>query len=127
MKIKNVEKFRNDIYAAIKDAFLFRWEEVEASEATWKGDNTDFEESMKEFNHYDFTQGDYHLISLAQPLKIKANGKVLYLTVDKDGVNFYKSEPDRFSYRGTLEAEPFQNRLGYVMYLASRINDMMKA
>ena len=123
MRINNVEKFRNDIYEALKDAWL--WDKVETSEATWKGDFDDYKDSMKEYNHYEFEDGKPYLVSLAHPARIAEGENSIYITVDSDGVTFYKSTEKQFVYKGCLDAGLYKNRISYVMALVDRINSKL--
>lgn len=120
MKINNVEKFRKELYTALEDAYI--WEYVEESSATWKGNADDYEETMKEENHYKVENGEPIRISLAQPIMIRSKGKSLYLTVDEQGVNFYRSTEKEFEYAGDIDAGLYLNRMSFVMSLVDRIN-----
>ena len=123
MRINNVEKFRNEVYGAIEDAWL--WDKIEKSAATWKGDFDDYKDSMTEYDHYEFEDGKPYLVSLAQPMRISEGENSVYITVDKDGVTFYKSTEKQFVYKGCLDAGLYKNKMSYMMALVNRINSKL--
>ena len=124
MKINNVEKFRKDLYTALKDTVL--WDSVEALEATWKGEAEDYSETMKEYSHYKFVDDLAWKVSLPQPIKIEDAGKYLFVTVDHDGVDFYTSDKEKYIYVGYLEAELYKNRMSFAIAVANRINKKLE-
>ena len=113
MRITNIANFRNDLYTALQDTQLV----VEHSTATWKN-GIEYKETMKEFNHYD---ADGNIISLAQPIKIIGEESNIYLTVDEDGVDFYRSRENCFEWAGSCSFEYFRNRLSFTMEVVIRI------
>lgn len=118
MKIKNVEKFREDLYTAIKDAYLWQWDSIETSSAIWKGTSDDYVECMTRNSSFKFVDGMALRISLPHPMVIRNNGKTVYMTVDNAGVTFWQSTDEEFQYRGSLHAEFYQNRMSFSMVVA---------
>ena len=86
MRITNVEKFRNELYEAIRDTCAWT---VDTPSAIFKSD-VGFKDSMTEYNHSEIVDDKPHVISLVRPMKIE--GGELYITVDEDAVCFWKSE-----------------------------------
>ena len=125
MKIKNVEKFREELYTAIKDAFLYQWRSIETPSAMWKGTNDDYEESMERCSSFKFVDGKMFRISLAHPMVIKHNDKSVYMTVDDEGVTFWKSTDEEFEYRGSIEANLYQNRMSFSMVVTRTLIRML--
>lgn len=112
MKIKNVERFREDLYTALKDTQL----DIEHSAATWKN-GVEFKETMTEYNHHD---AEGNIISLAQPMQITGLKSKVYITVDEYGVDFYRSEEKCFTWNGSISFEYFKNRFSFIAELAIR-------
>lgn len=126
MKINNVEKFRNEIQTAMKDAASWDWK-IDTPSAMWKGGCEDYKESMVEYTQGKVVDGQYIVTSLAHPMTItnKDNGKYAILTIDEDGANFYKSEPDRYIYNGCIEADWHKNKMSFAMHLVRAISERL--
>lgn len=126
MRINNAEKFRNEIYNAIKDGITWQWDKVETMSALIKSDKDgkarDWDKSYCEYSHYDIDGDTRKCISLPQPMRIENNGKYIYLTVDEQGVDFWENKPDEFLYAGNLCADFYKNRMSFAMALACRID-----
>ena len=115
MKITNVEKFRKELYEAIKDTY--EWT-VDTPSAIFKSD-IGFKDSMEEYNHSEIVDDTPRTVSLARPMKIE-NGE-LYITVDEDAVCFWKSENGCFNFDGYIEFELYRNKLSFIAALVLRI------
>ena len=115
MKITNIEKFRNELYEAIKDTC--EWV-VDTPSAIFKSD-VGFKGSMKEYNHSAIVDDKPQVVSLPRPMKIE--GGALYLTVDEDAVCFWKSENGCFEFDGYIEFELYRNKLSFIAALVLRI------
>ena len=120
MKITNVEKFRNELYEAIKDTC--EWI-VDTPSAIFKSD-VGFKSSMKEYNHSEIVDDTPSIISLARPMKIE-NGE-LYITVDEDAVCFWKSENGCFEFDGYIEFELYRNKFSFIAALVLRIANKLE-
>ena len=79
MKIKNVEKFRNELLKAIEDVYYVN---AEWCECIWK-DGNEYTGMMKEVSTWEEIDGEWKCVSL--PKAIKINGAKLAITVDSDG------------------------------------------
>ena len=101
MRITNVEKFRNDLYEAIKDT------------CEWTVDTPS-----------EIVNDAPCVISLARPMKIE-NGE-LYITVDEDAVCFWKSENGCFEFDDYIEFELYRNKLSFVAALVLRIANKLE-
>ena len=120
MRITNVEKFRSELYEAIKDT----WEwVVDTPSAIFKSD-IGYKDSMKEYNHSEIIDDKPQVISLARPMKIE--GGELYITVDEDAVCFWKSEKGWFEYDGYIEFELYRNKLSFTAALVLRIANKLE-
>lgn len=108
MRITNIEKFRNELYEAIKDTC--EWT-VETPEAIFKSD-------------FKMIDGNVRVISLAHPMKIE--GGALYLTVDEDAVCFWKSENGYFEFDGYIEFELYRNKFSFIAALVLRIANKLE-
>lgn len=120
MRITNVEKFRNELYEAIKDTC--KWT-VETPSAIFKS-GIEYKDSMTEYNHSAIVDDKPHVISLARPMAIEGgDGELyeLYLTVDEDAVCFWKSENGCFEFDGYIEFELYRNKLSFIAALVLRI------
>lgn len=124
MKIKNAEKFREELYTAIEDALLWEFDEIQTAAASFKGGFDAYKEEMLE--HFTYEWGDdfrtYKIISLPHPMMITKGDKTLYLTVDESGVEFYKSLEDQFVRTGSLDADIYKNKMSFAMKLIDNIN-----
>ena len=107
MRITNVEKFRDELYEAIKDTC--EWT-VNTPSAIFKSD-------------FKMIDGNARVVSLEQPMKIE--GGALYLTVDEDAVCFWKSEKGWFEYDGYIEFELYRNKFSFIAALVLRISDKL--
>ena len=103
MRITNIEKFRNELYEAIKDTC--EWT-VDTPSAIFKSD-------------FKMIDGNVRVISLEHPMKIE--GGALYITVDDDAVSFWRSEKGWFEYDGYIEFELYRNKLSFIAALVLRI------
>ena len=101
MRITNVEKFRNELYEAIKDT------------CEWTVDTSS-----------EIVDDKPHIISLAHPMKIE--GDALYLTVDEDAVCFWRSENGCFEFDGYIEFELYRNKFSFIAALVLRIANKLE-
>ena len=120
MRITNIEKFRNELYEAIKDTC--EWT-VDTPSAIFKSD-VEYKSSMTEYNHSAIVDGKPHITSLARPMKIE--GGALYITVDEDAVCFWKSENGCFEFDGYIEFELYRNKLSFIAALVLRIANKLE-
>ena len=108
MRITNVEKFRNELYEAIKDTC--EWT-VDTPSAIFKSD-------------FKMVDGNVRVVSLARPMKIE--GGALYITVDEDAVCFWRSENGCFEFDGYIEFELYRNKFSFVAALVLRIANKLE-
>lgn len=108
MRITNIEKFRNELYEAIKDTL--EWT-VDTPLAIFKSD-------------FQMIDGNVRVISLAHPMKIE--GGALYLTVDEDAVCFWRSEKGWFEFDGYIEFELYRNKFSFIAALVLRIANKLE-
>ena len=101
MRITNVEKFRNELYEAIKDT------------CEWTVDASS-----------EIVDDKPHIISPAHPMEIE--GGALYLTVDEDAVCFWRSEDGCFEFDDYIEFELYRNKLSFIAALVLRIKDKLE-
>ena len=114
MKITNIEKFRNDLYEAIRDTC--EWT-VEMPSAIFKS-GVEYKDTMTEYTHYETIDGTPHAISLPHPIEIDDK---LYLIVGTEEVIFWKSEEKFFTYDGYIEFELYRNKFSFIAALVLRI------
>ena len=119
MRITNFEKFRNDLYEAIKDTC--EWT-VEMPSAIFKS-NVEYEDTMTEYTHYETIDGVPHAVSLPHPIEIE--GGKLYLVVGTEEVVFWKSEEKYFTYDFRCDFELYRNKLSFIAALVLRISDRL--
>lgn len=119
MRITNFEKFRNDLYEAIKDTC--EWT-VEMPSAIFKN-NFEYKDTMTEYTHYETIDGTLHAISLPHPIEIE-DGK-LYLIVGTEEVCFWKDERSYYTYDGCIEFELYRNKMSFIAALVLRISDKL--
>ena len=120
MRITNIEKFRNELYEAIKDT----WEwTVEMPSAIFKN-NFEYKDTMTEYTHYETIDDTPHAISLPHPIEIE-DGK-LYLIVGTEEVCFWKDEGKFYTYDGCIEFELYRNKLSFIAALVLRIANKLE-
>ena len=115
MRITNVEKFRKELYEAIRDTC--EWT-VEMPSAIFKS-SFEYKDNMTEYTHYETIDGARHAISLPHPIEIE-DGK-LYMVIGTEEVNFWKDEGDFYTYDGYIEFELYRNKLSFIAALVLRI------
>ena len=115
MRITNVEKFRNELYEAIKDTC--KWT-VEMPSAIFKN-NFEYKDTMTEYTHYETIDGTPHAISLPYPIEIE--GGKLYLVVGTEEVAFWRSEEKFFKFDGYIDFKLYKNKLSFIAALVLRI------
>lgn len=115
MRITNIEKFRNELYEAIRDTC--EWT-VNTPSAIFKS-GIEYKDSMTEYNHSEIVNDTPCIVSLAQPMEI--NGGELYLTVDEDAVCFWKSKNECFKFDGYIDFKLYKNKLSFIAALVLRI------
>lgn len=120
MRITNVEKFRNELYEAIRDTL--KWT-VEMPSAIFKN-NFEYKDTMTEYTHYEIIDGTPHAISLPHPIEIEDDK--LYLVVGTEGVVFWKPEEKFYIYEGCCEFELYRNKLSFIAALVLRIADKIE-
>ena len=120
MRITNVEKFRNELYEAIKDTC--EWI-VNTPSAIFKS-GIEYKDSMTEYNHSEIVNGTPHVVSLAQPMELEDG--TLYITVDEDGICFWKSKDGCFEFDGYIEFELYRNKLSFIAALVLRIANKLE-
>ena len=120
MRITNVEKFRNDLYEAIRDTL--EWT-VEMPSAIFKSD-IEYKDTMTEYTHYETIDGTPHAVSLPHPIEIE-DGE-LYLVVGTEEVAFWKSEEKFYTYEGYIEFELYRNKLSFIAALVLRIANKLE-
>ena len=120
MRITNVEKFRSELYEAIKDT----WEwTVEMPSAIFKN-KFEYKDTMTEYTHYETIDGTRHAISLPHPIEIE-DGK-LYIVIGTDAVCFWKSENGCFELDDYIEFELYKNKLSFIAALVLRIANKLE-
>ena len=120
MRITNVEKFRNDLYEALKDTF--EWA-VEMPSAIFKN-GVEYKDTMTEYTHYETIDGTLHAVSLPYPIEIE-DGK-LYLIVSDEGVEFWRSKEKYYTYVGCCDFELYRNKFSFIASLVLRISDRLE-
>ena len=119
MRITNVEKFRNELYEAIKDTC--KWT-VEMPSAIFKN-RFEYKDTMTEYTHYETIDGTRHAISLPHPIEIE-DGK-LYMVVGTEEVVFWRSEEKFFKFDGYIDFKLYKNKLSFIAALVLRIADKL--
>lgn len=115
MRITNIEKFRNELYEAIRDTC--EWT-VEMPSAIFKS-GIEYKDTMTEYTHYETIDGTPHAVSLPRPIEIE-DGE-LYLVVGTEEVAFWKSEEKFYTYDGCCEFELYKNKFSFIAALVLRI------
>lgn len=119
MRITNTEKFRNDLYEAIKDTL--EWS-IEMPSAIFKSD-IEYKDTMTEYTHYETIDGSLHAISLPHPIEIEDK---LYLIVGTEEVCFWKDEGKFYTYEGCCEFNLYRNKLSFIAALVLRIANKLE-
>ena len=120
MRITNVEKFRSELYEAIKDT----WEwTVEMPSAIFKN-KFEYKDTMTEYTHYETIDGTRHAISLPHPIEIE-DGK-LYMVIGTEEVNFWKDEGDFYTFDGYYDFKLYKNKFSFIAALVLRIKDKLE-
>lgn len=120
MKITNAERFRKELYEAIKDTC--EWT-IDTPSAIFKSD-IGYKDSMTEYNHSEIVNDKPRVVSLARPMKI--NGGELYITVDEDAVCFWRSENGCFEFDDYIEFELYKNKLSFTAALVLKIANKLE-
>ena len=121
MKITNIEKFRKELYEAIRDTC--EWT-VNTPSAIFKS-GIEYKDSMTEYNHSGIVNDEPHVVSLARPMEIEGK-KELYITVDEDGVSFWRSENEYFEFDGYMDFDIYTNKLSFIAALVLRIANKLE-
>ena len=108
MRITNVEKFRNELYEAIKDTCE---RTIDTPEVIFKSD-------------FKMIDGNVRVVSLERPIKIEDGA--LYLTVDEDAVSFWRSEKGWFEFDGYIDFKLYKNKLSFIAALVLRIANKLE-
>lgn len=121
MRIKNVEKFRDELYKAIKDNYIT---ECSTSSAMWK-DGNEFSNDMSELDGWAWNEEEQRpmVVSLAHPISF-ATSKIA-ITIDEDGANFYDtSDTNEYKVIGYVMADLCRNKMSFVMAVAKKIENL---
>lgn len=119
MRITNVEKFKNELYEAIRDTL--EWT-VEMPSAIFKS-GVEYKDTMTEYTHYGTIDGTLHAISLPHPIEIEDK---LYLIVGTEEVCFWKDEGKFYTYDGCCGFELYRNKLSFIAALVLRIANKLE-
>ena len=119
--IKNVEKFREDLYDAIIDGNSYDFAEARAV-CIYKDSHKEFVERHQsltsELPLYDENEnGDMVVVSIPYPMHF--NGTSLYMTVDEDGVDFWVSIEGYFVRHTSIHVSMYQKKMGFIVAVAN--------
>ena len=120
MRITNIEKFRNELYEALKDTSRLS---VEMPSAIFKN-KFEYKDTMTEYTHYETIDGTRHAISLPHPIEIE--GGKLYMVVGTEEVNFWKDEGDFYTYDGYYDFKLYKNKFSFIAALVLRIANKLE-
>lgn len=130
MKIKNVEKFRKDLYAAIEDGNCYNFCDTHTSAVVRKGHLEWVEKygGVSDYNlHRDFGNGRYEVVALAYPIHFIGTG--IYMTVDDKGVDFWvnaeEADETYFAHRSWIDYDYYDTKLGFVVAVINEINELL--
>ena len=116
MKIKNVEKFRNELYEAIAANYL----NTEAPACTWKGGN-EYKEIMNEINTHTL-DGTAKCVSLAKPLLIRDLGLAITVDAESGDVDVYDiTKPEEFVFKGWVTMDLYKTKMAYAIAVTQRL------
>ena len=128
MKIKNVEKWENDLVKALKCNYF-----VEGLMATGKNDtycNTAYENKT---NHYIWTSHDEvshdcMCVALYGVYKVTTydDKQVVYIQIGSDCIEFYKDVKTHYEYKGSIQYDYSINKISYVMEFTTRLNELLE-
>lgn len=128
MKIKNVEKFREELYGALIDGNCYGFAEAHAS-CVYKDAHKEFVERhqslVSELPLYDVDEcGEYVVVSLPYPMHFK--GTSLYMTVDEDGVDIWVSMDKYFVRHTSILRDIYQKKLGFIVAVSNRVSKLVE-
>ena len=126
MKINNIEKFRQDIIAALNECYTamgyesIGWSETVASEAV-----------SAECCIYDYKSPKNECLALYNPIKVshwthtKYTNKELYIVVNEESTRIYSEGKNEYVLDNILFHEVYNNRLAYMVVLVNNINYLL--
>lgn len=128
MKIKNVEKWENDLVKALKCNYF-----VEGLIATGKNDEYCNTAYKNKINHYVWTNNDKILhdcrcVALYGVYKVTTynNKKGIYIHIGSDCIEFYEDAKTHYEYKGSFRYEYSINKISYIMEFTTRLNELLE-
>lgn len=117
MRITNVDKFRQDMFKALKDVY---YSGVETCECMWKGDR-EHSEFMNE--HFVFNDDYSEIVSLPQPLHFTE--KHVAVTVGDEYVILWDtSVKTHYEVLKRICIDCYQTRMGIAMVVCRSIEEL---
>lgn len=132
MKIRNISKFRDELFAAIKDSLY--WDAHESylvAKSPEIGDAyhhlmTD-DEDWHFMPYYDFDKNGNGLQVVALPHALEFRGTSIYLVIDDSAdARFYKDATTHFELIGVVTSDYYKNKMSFAMTLVRNIDQTIK-
>lgn len=122
MKINNVEKFREELYRALKDNYM--GSSTEESNYMWKDGNERTQEMMDDVQYdWNAVEERPEAISLPQPMHFR-DYKVA-IVVEEDGVTFWDtSMMSYYEMIGYVSTNVYINRMSFSMAVIKTLEQM---
>lgn len=128
MKIKNLNKWGNDIVKALKCNYF-----VEELKATGKSEAYCNIACENETNHYIWTNRDElshdcKCVALYEVYRITThdNKKGIFIQFGLNGIEFYEDITTSYKYRGSCRYDYSINKISYIMEFTTRLNELLE-
>ena len=122
MKIKNVDKFREELYKALKDNYM--GSSTEESNYMWKDGNERTQEMMEDVQYkWNAVEERPEAYSLPQPMHFR-DYKVA-IVVEEDGVTFWDTSiKSYYEMIGYVPTNVYINRMSFSMAVVKTLEQM---
>lgn len=127
MRIKNVEKWENELVKALKCNYY-----VEGRKATGKSELFCDIAYRNKINHYTFinhneAMNDYICVALYGVYKVTTydNNKGVFIKITSDCIEFYEDATTHYEYKGSCRYDYSINKISYIMEFTTRLNELL--
>lgn len=126
MKINNIEKFKQDIIAALEECYT-----VKEYQSIGLNEQSAYEAIQAECRIYDYKSPTMECIALYEPIEVSNwlytshSNKKLYMVVCEDSIRIYSESDKEYKLDNILFHEAYNNRLAYMVVLVNNINYLL--
>lgn len=121
MKIKNIEKWENELFDALK----YNYNCIHL-QATGKNEIACNKANANKMNQYESIENDFFCTGLYNVLQIENNETTIFIKVYADCIEFYKNTEKCYKYEYSLMYDFSANKYSYIIELTQTIEKYLR-